>query len=96
MCAFEEIVKTISCLNSSLSEIYSCSPIKTACVHLLGEASVLIHILAKLRPSIGRKMTENAGFPPFSEKVFSQSNSNLMCTLIVFGSVQLSCQSVQN
>ena len=31
---------------------------------------------------VGHKITENGGFQPFSEKVFMQSNSNLLSTLI--------------
>ena len=63
---------------------YSCSPIQIWCVHLLGEYSELIRFwatLAKFWPSRGHKMTENDDFRPLSEKVFTQSNSNLVCTL---------------
>ena len=64
---------------------YLCNPIQTWCVHLLGECSELIRFwdrLAKFWPSSGQKVTENIGFWPLSEKVFSQSNSNLLCTFI--------------
>ena len=59
--------------------------IQTWYVHLLGESSELICFfatLAKFWPSSGHKMTENGSFWPLSEKVFTQSNSNLVCTLI--------------
>ena len=51
---------------------YSCKPIQTCCVHLLGECSELICFLATLAkfwPSSGHKITENVGFWPISEKV---------------------------
>ena len=56
-------------------------------MHLLGECSELIRfwtMLAKFWPSISHKMTENGngGFLPLSEKLSTQSNSDLMCTLI--------------
>ena len=65
---------------------YSNNPIQIQCVHLLGQCSELIRFwdtLAKLWPSSGRKTTENDGFRPSSENVFTQSNSNLVCILIV-------------
>ena len=49
---------------------YSCHPIQTWCVHLLGECSELIRFwatLAKFWPSSGQKMTENGDFRPFYE-----------------------------
>ena len=64
---------------------YSRNPVETWCVHLLGECSEIICFLATLVifwPFSGHKMTENGGFRPLSEKVFNQSNSNLVCTLI--------------
>ena len=54
-------------------------------MHLLGECSEFIRFSAKLAqfcPSSGLKMTENGGFQPLSDKVFMQSNSNMVCTLI--------------
>ena len=62
-----------------------CNPLQTWCVHLFGECSELISFLATLAkfwPSSGHKITENGGFRPLSEKVFMQSYSNLVCTLI--------------
>ena len=62
-------------------KIYSHNETQTWCVHLLGECSQLICFLAtltKFRPSSGHKMTENGGFRPLSDKVFTQSNSNLL------------------
>ena len=64
---------------------HSSNPIQTWCVHLFGECSELICFLAMLArfwPSSGHQMTENGGFQPLSEKVFTQSNSNLVCILI--------------
>ena len=55
------------------------------CVHLLGEYSELIRFwdtLTKFWPSSGHKMTENGRFQPLPEKLFTQFNSKLMCTLI--------------
>ena len=60
---------------------YSCNSIQTWCVHPLCECSESIHfwaMLAKFWPSSGRRMTDNGGFRPLSEKVFMQSNSNLV------------------
>ena len=48
------------------------------------ECSELIRFggtLAKFWPSCGHEMTENVGFWPSSEKVFTQFNWNLVCTL---------------
>ena len=39
-------------------------------------------MLAKFWPYSGHKITENGDFLSLSEKVFMQSNSNLVCTLI--------------
>ena len=64
-------------------EKYSCNPVQTWCVHLLGECSELICFLATLTkfwPSSSHKMTENGGFWPLSGKVFMQSSSYLVCT----------------
>ena len=64
---------------------YSYNTIQTWCVHLLGECSELIRFwatLAKFCPSSGHKMTEYGGFRPLFEKVFTEYNSNLVCTLI--------------
>ena len=64
---------------------YLRNPIQTWCLHLLGECSELICFLAtvaKFWPSSGQKRTENGGFRPLSEKVFMQSNSILVFTLI--------------
>ena len=64
---------------------YSHNQIQTWCVHLLGECSEMICILATLAnfwPSSGHKITESGGFWPLTEKVFMNSNSNLVCTLI--------------
>ena len=66
---------------------YSHNPIQTCGVHLLGECSEIIRfwaMLPKFWPSVGHKMTENGGFRPLSGKVFTQSTSNLVCTLIVW------------
>ena len=66
---------------------YSCNSIQTWCVHLLGECSELIRswtTLAKFWPSSSHKMTENCGFHLSSEQVILQSNSNLVCTFIVW------------
>ena len=66
---------------------YSPNSIQTRCVHLLGECSQLIcfwAMLAKFWACSGHKMTENGGFRPSSEKVFPQSDSNLVCTLTVW------------
>ena len=55
-----------------------------SCVHLLGEYSKLIRfqaMLAKCLPYSGHKVGENGSFRPLSEKVFTQSNSKLVCTL---------------
>ena len=46
-------------------------------------------MLAKLWPSSCHKVTQNGAFGPLSEKVFMQSNSNLVC-IYTFG------ESVQN
>ena len=59
--------------------------IQTCGVHLLRKCSELVHFLAPLAkfcPSSGQKVTENGDCRPLSEKVFMQSNSNLMRTLI--------------
>ena len=64
---------------------YSCKPIQTCCVHLFGECSELICFLAtfaKFWLSSGYKMDEIGGFRLSSQKVFTQSNSNLVWTLI--------------
>ena len=64
---------------------YSCNPIQTWCIYLLGRCSELMRFgatLAKFWTSGGHKITENVGFRPLSEKVFMQSNSNMGCTLI--------------
>ena len=56
---------------------------QTRCVHLFGKCSEFIRLwatLAKLWPSSGQ-ITSDGGFRPLSEKLFTQSNSNLMCTL---------------
>ena len=61
------------------------NPVQSCGVHLLGESSEFIRFWAtmtKFWPSSGHKMTENHGFWPLSEKVFKQSNSDLVCTLI--------------
>ena len=66
---------------------YSCNPIQTWSVHLLGECSEFIRfwaMLAKFWPSVGHKMTKNGGFRPLSVKVFMQYNSNLVCTFTVW------------
>ena len=71
---------------------YSCNPIQTWCVHLLGECSEMICFLATLAKfwqSSGHKTTENGSSWPLSEKVVMQSTSNLVCTLI--GCVQNRC-----
>ena len=63
---------------------YSCNPIQTSCVHLFGKYSGLIRfwaMLATFWPSSGQKMTENGGFRTLFEKVFMQSNSNMVCSL---------------
>ena len=39
-------------------------------------------ILVRFSPPSGHKMTENCGLRPLSEKVLTQSNSNLVCILI--------------
>ena len=47
--------------------------------------SLLSHMLAQFQPSSGQKMTANGSkywFRPLSEKVFTQPNSNLRCTLV--------------
>ena len=64
---------------------YSSNFIQTWCVHLLGKCSESVFFLATLAkfwPSSGHTMTENGGFRPLSEKVFTQSNSNLVGTFI--------------
>ena len=64
---------------------YSRNQIQTWCVHILGECLELICFLATLAkfwPSSGHKMPENGGFRPLSGKVFTQSISNLLCTLM--------------
>ena len=72
---------------------YSHNLIQTWCVHLLGEWSELIRFwatLAKFWLSGGRTRTENGGFRPLSEKVFTQSYSNLVCALI-WGVLRIDC-----
>ena len=47
--------------------------------------SLLSHMLAQFQPSSGQKMTANGSkywFRPLSEKVLTQPNSNLRCTLV--------------
>ena len=64
---------------------YSCNPIQTWCVHLLSECSELIRLWAtmtKFWSSSGRKITESDVFRQLSEKVWTQSNRNLVCALI--------------
>ena len=81
-----KIVVSNNCLKK-----YSCNPIQTWCVHLLGECSESICFwatLAKFGPSSGHKMTENCGFRPLSGKVplcgimITQSISNMVFTLV--------------
>ena len=63
---------------------YSCNPAHTWCIHLLGECSETICFWPRwpnFWPSSGHEMTGNGAFRPLSEKVFMQSNSNLVCTL---------------
>ena len=54
-------------------------------MHLLGEWLIRFEAtLVQFYPSSGQKtlkMGQNAGFWPLSEKVFTQSNSNLWCTI---------------
>ena len=72
-------------VSNHYQKTYSHNPIQTCDVHLLGEFSEFIHFwatLAKFWPSNGHRMTENGGFWPLSEKVLTQFNSNLVCTLI--------------
>ena len=64
---------------------YSHDPIQTCGVHLLHKCSKLIRFWATLIqfwPSSGHKLTENGGFGPLTEKLFTQPNSNLVCALI--------------
>ena len=64
---------------------YSCNPFQTWCVHLLGECPDMICFLARLAevwPSSGHKMTENGSFRPLSERVFTQTDSNMLSILI--------------
>ena len=61
------------------------NPIQTWSVHLLGQCSELIRFwatLGKLWSLSGQIITENFGLRSLSKKVFTQSNSNLACTLI--------------
>ena len=66
-------------------EKYSCNPIQTACVAVLGECSEMIcflAMLAKFWPFNGHKITDNDDFGPLFENVLMQTNSNLVCALI--------------
>ena len=59
-------------------------------MHLLGECSESTRFGAmapQFWPSSGQKtlkIGQNGGFRPLSEKVFMQSNSNLVCALVVW------------
>ena len=56
---------------------YSRNPIQISCLHLLGQCAELISFwstFAMFWLSSGRKMTENGGLRPLSEKVFTQLN----------------------
>ena len=71
-----------------LSVKYSYNPIQTCGVHLLGECSEMIRfwgLLAQFWPSSGQKglkVGQTGAFRPLSGKVSTQSNSNIVCTLI--------------
>ena len=72
-------------IDSRYQKKYSCNPIQTWCVHLLGECSELIRfwaMLAKFWPSSGHKMNQICGFWLLFEKVFTQYNSNLVSTFV--------------
>ena len=64
---------------------YSCNPIQTWSVHLLGECSELIRFWATLAtfwPSSGQKWLKMVVSDYYRKKVFMQSNSNFVCILI--------------
>ena len=62
---------------------YSCKPIQTYWVSLQKWSAFWPH-WSNFVPLVATEMTENGGFWPLSEKVFMQSNSNLVSTLIVW------------
>ena len=68
-----------------LKKLFTQSNSKTGCIHWLCEWSEMrcfLATLAKFWPSSGHKITENGSFQSLSEKVFMQTNSKLVCTLI--------------